>query len=382
MPPARRRLAYGMITSTIGLAINVLLAVGKVIVGTLSGSVAITADGFNNIADMASALVAIIGFYYASKPADHDHPFGHARVEYVAATIVGLLTLMIAWEIAKNAVLRIVAPEPVTFSWIYATVLIISMGLKFIQFYVNRETGKKLNSSVMLATSIDSLSDIAVTATVLLSLFLARWTALPIDGILALLVAVLIVRAGYGILKDTVNSLIGSRPSGELEKQIVAQIKASPEILGVHDVVVHNYGPENTFITAHVEVDAKSELVEIHEVIDQIERRVAMEANISLLLHIDPVEQDNPAHDTLRLRVLYILNGIDPALTLHDFRVVNGKRYDNLFFDVVVPPDLNLADADIKAQLDTALAKLDKRFHAVVVFDRAYGALPHNEAKD
>lgn len=378
--PRVRRL-YGMYTGSFGLAVNILLAAGKIFIGWLSGSAAITADGFNNFADSAASIVSLISFRMATKPADREHPFGHARIEYVGATVVGLLTLLIAWEMGKRAFNQIISPEPVRFSWVFVAILAVSMVLKLALYAVNRKTGAIIDSQVMRATAIDSLSDVAATAAVLISLIAGRVTALPVDGIISLLVSLFIVRAGIGILKDTINALIGERPDQALEERILAYIRSNPNVLGVHDLVVHDYGSGRTFTSAHVEVDAGRDIIELHEAIDAIERKLAEQEGISLVLHMDPIVLDDPQLNALRDEVDALVRGMDPDFSMHDFRVVPGRDHTNLIFDVVVPPEYPLTDEALKSRIDRQIREIDPHYYTVIVFDRTYSALPSNEIR-
>lgn len=363
---------YGAFTGTFGLIINILLAAGKILVGSLSGSMAITADGFNNFADAASSVISLISFKLATKPADHKHPFGHARIEYIAATIVGLMTLLIAFEIGKSAIQKIIAPEPVQFSWLYAVVLAVSILLKLLMFYVNRKTGKMIDSKVMEATAIDSISDVGVTSGVLLALLLSPLLSFPLDGIIALIVALFIVKAGYDILKDTFNALIGERPSKALENNILRYIRDNRLVLGVHDLVVHDYGPGRTFTSAHVEVDAAKDILELHEAIDSIERELAEKEGISLVLHMDPIVVDDPKITELRSQIDALLRQIDPLLSMHDFRVMPGRNRTNLIFDVEVPPEYESTDAELKERIDREVREIDPHYYTMIAFDRSF----------
>ena len=369
-PTVRGR--YGALTGTFGLIINILLAAGKILVGSLSGSMAITADGFNNFADAASSVIALISFKLATKPADHKHPFGHARIEYIAATIVGLMTLLIAFEIGKSAIQKIISPEPVQFSWLYAVVLAVSILLKLLMFYVNRKTGKMIDSKVMEATAIDSISDVGVTSGVLLSLLFSPFLSFPLDGVIALIVALFIVKAGYDILKDTFNALIGERPSKALENNILRYIRENPLVLGVHDLVVHDYGPGRTFTSAHVEVDAAKDILELHEAIDSIERELAEKEGISLVLHMDPIVVDDPKINELRNQIDAFLRQIDPLLSMHDFRVMPGRNRTNLIFDVEVPPEYESTDAELKERIDREVREIDPHYYTMIAFDRSF----------
>lgn len=377
---AQVRGRYGAITGTFGLVVNGLLSVMKILVGSISGSMAITADGFNNFADAASSIISLISFRMATKPADHKHPFGHARIEYIAATIVGLLTLLIAFEIGKSAVLKIISPEAVQFSWLYVAMLVISILLKLLMFYVNRKTGQWIDSKVMEATAVDSIADVGVTSGVLISLLLGNVVSFPLDGIIALVVALFIVKAGYDILKDTFNALIGERPTKELETKILRRIRRNRLVLGVHDLVVHDYGPGRTFTSAHVEVDADKDILELHEAIDGIERELASEEGISLVLHMDPIVVNDPKINELRSKMDTLIRDIDPLLAMHDFRVMPARNRTNLIFDVEVPPDYESTDAELKERIDRAVREIDPHYYTSIVFDRTFVDLPTTES--
>ena len=369
-PTVRR--AYGTMVSIVGIILNILLAAGKFTVGLLFGAIAIQADALNNLTDAASQIVALISFKIAAKPADHDHPFGHARIEYVASMIVSFLILLIGWELLSGSVEKIIHPAQTTFSWISIGVLAVSVLVKLWLFVFNRKIAKRIDSSVMRATAADSLSDAGATSVVLIASLIYKFTGLDLDAYMGLLVALLILWAGIKILNDTKNAILGERPSDEVVQQIKTLVAEFEEqgVIGLHDLVVHNYGPGRIMASLHIEVDGAADIYASHDAADLIERRLRVEHGIEATVHLDPVAVGDPRVASLRQLAEGLAHGIDPRLTLHDFRIVPGDTHTNLIFDVAAPFDLTLTDAALRTSLADAIHESDSHLFAVITVDR------------
>ncbi len=367
--PAVRR-AYGTLGSTVGILANLLLSVIKLIAGTVSGSISVTADGVNNLSDAGSQVISLISFKISSKPADRDHPFGHARMEYVASMVVSFLILLVGFELFKESVTQILTPTPVDFSTPVLIILALSVAVKLWLCLFNRKLAKTINSSVMRATSADSLSDAAATAAVLLSGIVSRVWGIRTDAYMGILVAILILVAGIRILNETKNSILGSAPDPEVVEGIVAAVKEYPEILGIHDMVVHNYGPGNTIASFHAEVDGSANVFHTHDVIDTVEKRLWMEMGIRSTVHMDPIVTDDEEVNALRAAVLHTVRLVDSRLTIHDFRFVKGHTHSNLIFDVVAPFELAMSDEDLKHAISLKISDLDPNYFTVITVDR------------
>ena len=367
--PAVRR-AYGTMVSAVGIVANMLLSAFKLLAGVLSGSIAIMADAVNNLSDAASQVISLISFKISAKPADRDHPFGHARMEYVTSMIVSFLILMVGVELLKESVHQIIEPTEVLFSNLTLIILAVSVAVKLWLAYFNRKIGKKLHSSVMCATAVDSLSDAASTGAVLVSGILARMTGLRTDAYMGIVVAILIFVAGIRILNDTKNSILGSAPDPEVVDAIVALAQEYPEVLGVHDMVVHNYGPGNTIASFHAEVDGSEDVFLTHDVIDTVEKRIWSELGIRATVHMDPIVTDDERVTALRAVVLAEVQGVDGRLNIHDFRFVEGHTHSNLIFDVSAPFELAMSEDELKRAISDRMSRVDPNYFCVITVDR------------
>lgn len=368
----RVRGAVGTLSGMVGIVCNLLLFGFKLLVGSLTGSVSITADAVNNLSDASGSIVTFIGFRVADKPADAGHPYGHARAEYLSGLGVAVLILVIGVELAKTSVGKILHPTPVAFSALAAVVLLASIGVKLWMSLFNRTLSKKINSKALLATADDSRNDCVTTAAVLVaSLFESRFR-IPVDGWIGLGVAAFILYSGWGLAKDTVSPLLGENADPELREKLVDYIVRQPKVLGYHDLMVHDYGPGQRFASIHVEMDCREDPLECHEIIDDMERECLRSHNVHLVIHYDPVVVDDPELDRLRRRVTCLLQSKDPRLTLHDFRMIRGKRHINLVFDVVIPRDLEPKKEEIRAFVeDTLNAEGEITYHVTMTFDMA-----------
>lgn len=363
------RAAYGRLSGIVGIVCNLLLFAGKLVVGTLAGSVSITADAVNNLSDASSSLVTLVGFRIAEKPADEDHPFGHARVEYISGLAVAALILIIGVELAKSSFNKILHPSPVEFSMVMVAVLVASIAVKLWMALFNRSLGKRIHSTTLLATSADSRNDVISTSAVLLAAIAGRYTSLDVDGYVGLLVALFIIWSGVGIARDTINPLLGEATDPALRKTIAQEILRSDKVLGLHDLIVHDYGPGQRFATVHVEMDNREDPLVCHDIIDDIERACMEKHRIHLCIHYDPVVTDDEELNHMRKLVESCICGIDPRLSIHDFRMVRGPGHTNLIFDMIIPYEMQSRRQELKRQVDEAVRREDSRYFTVITFD-------------
>ncbi len=369
--PAVRR-AYGTLVSMVGILLNLLLAAGKFTVGLLFGAIAVQADALNNLSDAGSQIISLVSFKIAAKPADREHPFGHARIEYVASMIVSFLVLLIGWELLSSSVDKVFHPAETVFSWISVGVLAVSVLVKLWLCLFNRRVAGRIDSSVMRATAADSLSDAAATTAVLIATLVYKFTGFDPDAYMGIVVALLILWAGVKILNETKNSILGERPTDEQVAEIrtiVAEFEPSG-VIGLHDLVVHNYGPGRIMASLHVEVDGDMDIYKSHDVIDLIERRLRVECGILGTVHMDPVAVHDPAIAALREKTLAQAQAIDPRLLIHDFRMVPGDTHSNLIFDVAAPFDLPMTDNQLCTTLADRIHEEDAHYFAVITVDR------------
>ena len=366
----RVRSAYGTLSAIVGIVLNILLFGGKFLVGTISGSVAIRADAINNLTDAASQIVSLISFRIAAKPADRDHPFGHARIEYVASMIVSMSILIIAYQLLMDSIDKIIHPVATEFRWVTVGVLAASILVKLWLGLFNRRIGKKIDSEVLRATMTDSLSDAGATLAVLISTLVYHFTSFDPDAYMGIAVAVLIAFAGIRILSDTKNSILGGAPDAEVVEHIERIVNSYPEALGIHDMAVHSYGPGTTMASLHVEVDGSADIFDTHDAIDRMEKQLYTEAGIHATIHMDPIVTNDPTVTELRDKVTALVKKIDERLSLHDFRMVKGTTHSNLIFDVAVPFEVKMEAGEIKAAIDAAVKTIDESYCTVITVDR------------
>lgn len=372
MEKSNNRGAVGRLAGIVGIAANALLFAMKLVVGTLAGSVSITADALNNLSDASSSVVTLLGFKLAEKPADADHPYGHARYEYLSGLAVAAMILFIGYELAKSSVQKIFNPVAVDFTWITAAVLLASMVMKLWLSLFNRRMGKKINSDTLMATAADCRNDVIATGAVLISAVAEKFTGWRIDGFMGLAVALFILYSGIGLAKDTISPLLGEAAAPELQAQILDKIRSEQRVLGYHDLMVHDYGPGRRFASVHVEMDRNEDPLLCHELIDNLERECWDSHGIQLVIHYDPVVTDDPELDRMRNAAMTALKNIDSRLTLHDFRMVQGSGHTNLIFDVAVPEDLMSKKAEIKSKLEKTLNQnAPCTYYTVITFDPA-----------
>lgn len=368
----KTRAAVGKLSGIVGILSNLLLFAGKLVVGTLSGSVSITADAMNNLSDASSSIVTFLGFKLAEKPADEDHPYGHARFEYLSGLAVAALIIVIGFELAKTSVQKILNPSAVTFSLVTVCVLIGSIAIKLWLSLFNRTLGKKIHSSALNATAADSRNDCISTGAVLLAGIIEYFTAWRIDGYMGLAVALFILWSGANLAKETINPLLGEAASPELQERIVDYVSAHPKVLGYHDLMVHDYGPGQRFATLHVEMDQNEDPLKCHEIIDDMERECLKSHNVHLVIHYDPVVTDDPELNRLLGATRSILAEIDIRLQPHDFRMVRSDGHTNLIFDVALPSELEDRKKEIRRTVESRLSQQENTdVYAVITFDPA-----------
>lgn len=365
------RSAVGRLSGIVGIACNVILCAGKLFIGTVSGSVSITADAMNNLSDAASSIVTLIGFKLAERPADAEHPYGHARYEYLSGLAVAAMVLMIGFELGKTSIQKILNPQSVAFSIPLVIVLVGSVLVKLWLSLFNSTLGKKIDSAALLATAADSRNDVISTLVVLAAALVEKFSGYRVDGYMGLAVAVFIFISAVQLAKDTISPLLGESASPELAKLVADMLEAEPRVLGFHDMMVHDYGPGQRFGSLHVEMDRAEDPLACHELIDDLERLCLEKYNIHLVIHYDPVVVGDPEQDSLRGTILGALQTVDERLTLHDFRMVRGEHHTNLIFDVTLPADLAGREKEIGRTVDLALADRGDamKYYTVITFD-------------
>ena len=366
------RSAIGRLSGTVGIVCNCLLFLIKLLAGTLSGSVSITADALNNLSDASGSIVTLIGFRMADKPADQHHPYGHARAEYLSGLGVAVLILFIGFELVKSSLEKIFHPAAVTLTPLVAGLLLVSIAVKLWMTLFNRSLGKRIGSTALLATAADSRNDCIATAAVLGAALIERLLDLRVDGLMGLGVAAFILYSGFQLAKDTISPLLGENADPELREKIVSYIRRQPKVLGYHDLMVHDYGPGQRFASLHVEMDYREDPLDCHELIDDLERRCLRDHNIHLVIHYDPIITDDPELLRLREETLRLLQQQDERLTLHDFRMVQGRRHMNLVFDVPLPNDLLEKKEAVRQYVEEALNDDGPlQYHVKITFDLA-----------
>lgn len=368
---ANVRTNVGKLSGIVGIFSNLFLFVIKFMIGTIVHSVSIQADGVNNLTDAGSNIISILSFHLANKPADKDHPFGHERTETITSLFVGILILVLGFETAKESISKVIHPGSIDFRIASVIILLISIIVKFWMYAYNKKLSKTYDSSLLEATALDSISDVCGTTAVLVSTLLSPVLHFNLDGYMGIVVSGIILYGAYGLLRDMINSLIGEAPDPELVHNIVDRIMAHPAILGVHDMMLHNYGPNKIFASAHVEVDSSKDIFETHDHIDNIEREVKENMNIDLVLHMDPVKVNDPETELYRAKVVKAIHQIDPKWGFHDFRIVSGPTHVNLVFDLVIPFEEKYSQEEIEDMLLKHIQS-DKKIYFVLTIDHPY----------
>lgn len=367
-----RRTAIGRMSGFVGIVCNLLLCLSKLVIGTISGAVSITADAMNNLSDAASSIVTLIGFKLSESPADEEHPYGHARFEYLSGLAVAAIIVVIGFELLKTSIGKIISPTAISFSPWAGLVLLLSIAVKLWMSLFNRKLGKEINSSTLLATAADSRNDVISTSAVLLAAVIEAITSFQVDGFMGLAVALFILYSGCSLAKETISPLLGEAASPELQNLIAQHVSASPKVLGYHDLMVHDYGPGQRFASIHVEMDCREDPMVCHEIIDNIERECMEQHRIHLVIHYDPIVTDDPELNRLHEMVDQFLHQFDSRLHTHDFRMVDGTGHTNLIFDVSLPSSLSGREKEITESLQNYLRKEEnKTYYAVITFDPA-----------
>ena len=366
------REAYGRLGSLVGILANIILCITKIGVGLLFNSVAILADGINNLSDAGSSIVTLVGFKLSSKPADEDHPFGHARIEYISGLIISFIIFLLGLELIKSSVTKIFHPDPLVVSLPMIFVLIFSILLKIWLSAFNYKLGSLIDSTTLEATAADSRNDVIATSAILVAFIIAHFTGLQLDGYMGTAVGVFILYSGYNILKETTSPLLGQAPDAAFTRDIETKLLGYDGVLGFHDLVLHSYGPNNYFASVHVEVAAEEDLLSCHDKLDLIERDFKKNFNVNLVIHPDPVVTSDPATVALRHKVTDLVQTIHPQLSLHDFRVVLGTTHTNLVFDVAVPPSYKTLPKDLAAKIDDLVKTIDETYYTVITIDMNY----------
>ncbi|MBO4563320.1 MAG: cation transporter [Clostridia bacterium] len=370
-PEVRR--AYGVLCGGVGIFLNIILFIGKFIAGTIASSVAITADAFNNLSDAGSSVVTLIGFKLSGQKPDPEHPYGHGRLEYISGLIVAMVILLMGFELMLSSVKKIIDPELTEFSWLAVGILLASILVKAYMFLYNRLTAKKIDSVAMKATAMDSLTDCIATLMALVAMFAGKLWGWKIDGWCGALVSLFVLYSGYNAAKETISPLLGQPPEKELVEDIEKTVLAHEGILGIHDLVVHDYGPGRMMMSLHAEVPANGDVLELHDMIDNIERELNEKFSCEAVVHMDPIQNDDSLTNELKTEVRAILSDIDPELKMHDFRIVPGTTHTNVIFDIVVPFKYSLSDADLRAAVEKGLERVEgNKYFAVINIDRAY----------
>ncbi|MCP1100877.1 cation diffusion facilitator family transporter [Aequitasia blattaphilus] len=370
---AKVRTSYGVLTSMVGIFCNVLLFLGKVLAGIVMGSVSVMADAFNNLSDAGSSVIGLVGIKMASKPADEKHPFGHGRIEYIAALVVAFVILQVGFRFLKEGIDKIRNPEDIKFSYVSILILLFSILMKLWLGFFNKKLGQRIDSTVMLATAADSLGDVLVTSTTLVSILVFRFWGFNIDGYVGVIVSLMVMWAGISVAKDTLSPLIGGAVSEEEYEKIAQFVEAYKGIVGSHDLIVHDYGPGRSMASIHAEVPNDVDIEVSHEIIDRIERDAQVNLGIFLVIHMDPVETKDERVLAIKEELNDLINRIDENVSMHDFRMVEGKKQINLIFDLVIPYtyDDNQA-AELEEKIKEDLHKLDRRYVCVITMDRSY----------
>lgn len=367
-PAVRQR--YGRLGSIVGILVNLLLSAGKLLTGFLSGSVAITADGVNNLSDAGSSLISLVSFRLAARPADEEHPFGHARMEYLSSMAVAVLILFLGVELAQSSLRKILAPEDSLFSWLSVGVLVFSILAKLWLYRFARGLGRRIDSQLMAAAAADSLSDVLATAAVLISALFSPFLDFSLDGWMGAVVAVFILRAGVGIIREAMDKLLGEAPTGELVEEIESYVRSYDGVVDCHDLMVHSYGPGRCFATVHAEVPANRDIMDSHDIIDNIERDIFRDKGIRLVIHMDPIVTDDAELELHRRLIREILDEIGEELTFHDFRMVTGPSHTNLIFDVSAPFRFPLTDGELCRLIQERVRAREGNLFTVITVDR------------
>ncbi len=364
------RQAYGTLCGVMGIVLNLMLFAGKYVAGVISHSVAITADSFNNLSDAASSILMLLGFRMAAKKADADHPYGHGRMEYVTGMMISVLVMFMGFELFRSSVDKILHPQSVTFSTVTLVILAASILVKLYMAVYNRSIGKKIHSSAMVATATDSMGDMIATAAVLVSMLVSHFTHLSLDGWCGGLVALFILYSGFSSMRETMGELLGKSPNPEFVKNVKDTVLSHREVIGIHDMLVHDYGPGRVMVSLHAEVPGDGDIYHLHDVIDQIEMELMERFSCETTIHMDPVEVNNQKVEIMRRRLVSELKNVDEVITIHDFRMVVGPTHTNLIFDIALPVEHKVSDGQLRREVESMVAEKFENTFAVFKIDR------------
>lgn len=371
------RMIYGKFSSWTGIICNLLLFTGKFIAGSVSGSISITADAVNNLSDASSSIISLFGFKLSSRPADDEHPFGHGRYEYLSGLMVAVLILVIGVELLKSSFQKIIHPSDVEFSILIGAILLISIAVKFWMALFNRKIGLMIHSQTLIATAADSRNDVISTAAVFIASVISYFTNLNLDGYMGLAVGVFILFSGFGLVKETLDPLLGTAPEPDFVDMIQQTILSYEGVLGTHDLIVHDYGPGRQFASVHVEMAAEDDVLKCHDIIDNIENDFRKNFNIHMIIHYDPVVTNDPAVSDLRHWLSDQVKTIDPALSIHDLRLVPGPTHTNVIFDCVVPSSITISASEITSRIKELVTRKYPSYICVITIDASFAAIPH-----
>ena len=372
-PRVRER--YGKFAGVVGIVSNLILCIMKILIGLVSRSIAIIADGINNLADASSSIITLVGFKLASQPEDEDHPYGHARIEYLTGLFISIVIIVIGLQLLRTSIDKILHPDPLEFSCLTIIILVAAILIKLWQSMFNRSIGRKIRSVTLMATAADSRNDVISTSVVLISVIVGKFTGIQIDGYMGCLVALFIIWSGIQLVRETTSPLLGEAPDQELVDSIAEIVKKEPGVLGIHDLMVHNYGPGKIFASMHIEVDADGDLMESHDMIDNIEKTVKESLRVEFVVHMDPVKTDDPLITKMKKIIADALLPLDGVDNIHDFRIVPGPTHTNIIFDVVLSAGCRLSEKEITEIAAEAARAADEKFYVVITFDRAYTQL-------
>lgn len=366
------RRAYGILCGSLGISLNLLLFAGKYLAGFLSGSIAVMADAFNNLSDAGSSVITLLGFQFAGQAADEEHPFGHGRIEYLSGLAVSIAIIVMGVELGRSSIEKIIHPEAVDTGVLSMAILLVSVAVKLYMSFYNRRIGAKIDSAAMKATAADSLSDALATSMVLLSMLIMKFTGVNVDGWCGVLVAVFILKAGYEAAKETLNPLLGQAPEPEFIDEIQEIVLSRPEIIGIHDLVVHDYGPGHRMVSLHGEVDGSQDIFELHDAIDGVEMELQKRLGCEAVIHMDPVNLKDPEMQEKKARISQMVKAIDQRLTIHDFRLVHGGGVTKLLFDVVMPFGMKMGEEELKKQIQDQVCETMPCCCAIIQIDHSY----------
>ena len=366
------REAYGKLAGMVGVISNLFLCAIKVIAGVLSASISIIADGINNLSDATSSIITLVGFKLAALPEDEDHPYGHARSEYLAGLIVSIIIIFVGLSLGKSSIGKIIHPETLSFTFLTIAILVISILVKIWQACFNYKAGIKIDSSTLKATAIDSRNDVIATSIVLLSVIITKYTGINIDGYLGVMVAVFIILSGIGLIKETSSPLLGEAPDEDLVKQIAQMALSYDGVLGIHDLVVHNYGPSKIFASIHIEVDASVDILKSHDMIDTIEKELGQQLHIHFVVHMDPIKVDDPVISKVKGPISLCLKDFEGVHSIHDMRCVPGSSHTNIIFDVIMDHNCPISKKEVIAAVNKVVKEIDPNYFVVITFDKAY----------